>query len=178
MGIIKLVQGDITHQCADVIVNAANTTLLGGGGVDGAIHKAGGEAVTADCREIRRKLLPEGLPTGDCAVTMAGMLDATYIIHAVGPIYVKKDEKYLSFIMDDMYHQAVDLAQALHCRTVAFPAISTGVYDWPMRSAAEIALNAVQDSLMENTLIEEVRFVLFDKASYDIFAEELAKIGE
>ncbi|MDQ1007342.1 O-acetyl-ADP-ribose deacetylase (regulator of RNase III) [Streptomyces sp. V4I23] len=165
---ITLVRGDITEQHADAIVNAANSSLLGGGGVDGAIHRKGGPEILAACRALRASHYGKGLPTGAAVATTAGRLHAAHVIHTVGPVYqVSSSDPPL---LASCYREALKVADELGARTVAFPAISTGAYGWPMADAARIAVEAVRDA---NTNVEEVRFVLFDEEAYRAFAEQI-----
>jgi O-acetyl-ADP-ribose deacetylase len=164
---IRFVQGDITDQDVDAIVNAANHTLLGGGGVDGAIHRAGGPEILAECQELRREKYPDGLPTGQAVATTAGQLKARWVIHTVGPTYSTSKDK--SDQLADCFRNSLAVADELGARTVAFPAISTGVYRWPVDDAARIALETVRAT---DTRAEEVRFVLFDQRAYDAFTAQ------
>lgn len=157
-------QGDITEVAADAIVNAANHTLLGGGGVDGAIHRAGGKEILAQCRQIRERDHPDGLPTGQAVATTAGRLPARWVIHTVGPTWAKTKDK--SGLLADCYTNSLAVADELGAATVAFPAISTGVYRWPLEDAARIAHAAVRAA---DTSVAEVIFVLYDQRAYDIF---------
>lgn len=157
-------QGDITEQEVDAIVNAANSTLLGGGGVDGAIHRRGGPEILAECRRLRQRDYRDGLPAGQAVATTAGRLLARWVIHTVGPTFAKTKDK--SQILAACYTSALSVADELGATTVAFPAISTGVYRWPMADAARIAHEAVRAA---DTAVREVRFVLFDQAAYDVF---------
>jgi O-acetyl-ADP-ribose deacetylase len=161
---ITFVQGDITEQDVEAIVNAANHTLLGGGGVDGAIHRRGGPEILAECQKLREERYPDGLPTGQAVVTSAGRLKARWVIHTVGPTYAESKDK--SQLLADCFRNSLRIADELGAATVAFPAISTGVYRWPVDDAARIALDTVQSS---DTRIAEVRFVLFDQHAYDAF---------
>ncbi len=165
---ISLVRGDITEQAVDAIVNAANHTLLGGGGVDGAIHRRGGPDVLAACREIRATRFPDGLPTGQAVATTAGRLPARWVIHTVGPTWAKTKDK--SGLLSDCYRNSLAVAGELGARSVAFPAISTGVYRWPMDDAARIAAAAVRAS---PAVVPDVRFVLFGDAAYEAFTAAL-----
>ncbi|WP_153812669.1 O-acetyl-ADP-ribose deacetylase [Streptomyces sp. SUK 48] len=165
---ILLVQGDITHQSADAIVNAANSSLLGGGGVDGAIHRRGGPEILAECRALRAARYGRGLPTGQAVATTAGRLDAQWVIHTVGPVFSASEDR--SLLLASCYRESLDIADALGARTVAFPAISTGVYRWPMADAARIALETVRAA---ETAVEEIRFVLFDAPAYEVFARQI-----
>jgi O-acetyl-ADP-ribose deacetylase (regulator of RNase III) len=164
---IVLARGDITTQRVDAIVNAANSSLMGGGGVDGAIHRAGGPAILAECREIRRRY-PDGLPTGEAVATTGGNLPARWVIHTVGPIYAQVDEP--AALLARCHTTSLAVADDLGAATVAFPAISTGIYGYPLEEAAPVAVAAVRDA---TTGVREVRFVLFDPRSYDVFAAAL-----
>ncbi|MDP9242655.1 MAG: O-acetyl-ADP-ribose deacetylase [Actinomycetota bacterium] len=165
---ITLVRGDITQQEVDAIVNAANSSLLGGGGVDGAIHRAGGPAILEECRRLRDERFPEGLPTGSAVATSAGELPARWVIHAVGPVYSETED--LSELLASAHRESLRVAEEVGARTVAFPAISTGVYGYPVDLAAPIAVRAALDAPPS---IEEVRFVLFGEHAYDAFARAL-----
>ncbi|WKX17670.1 O-acetyl-ADP-ribose deacetylase [Streptomyces sp. HUAS CX7] len=165
MPTITLVQGDITREHADAIVNAANSSLLGGGGVDGAIHRRGGPAILAECRRLRAGHLGKGLPTGRAVATTAGDLDARWVIHTVGPVYSAAEDR--SDLLASCYRESLRVADELGARTVAFPAISTGVYRWPMDDAARIAVETVKTA---ETSVAEVRFVLFDDRAHQAFA--------
>ncbi|KUM79392.1 O-acetyl-ADP-ribose deacetylase [Streptomyces griseorubiginosus] len=167
MTTIRLVQGDITRESADAIVNAANSSLLGGGGVDGAIHRRGGPAILADCRRLRAGHYGKGLPTGQAVATTAGDLDARWVIHTVGPRYSHEEDR--SALLASCYRESLRVADELGARTVAFPAVSAGIYGWPMDDAARIAVETVRES---GTAVEEVRFVLFDEKAYDAFARQ------
>ncbi|NJP53059.1 O-acetyl-ADP-ribose deacetylase [Streptomyces sp. SBST2-5] len=168
MTTITLVQGDITRQSADAIVNAANSSLLGGGGVDGAIHRRGGPAILEECRRLRASKYGKGLPTGQAVATTAGDLDARWVIHTVGPVHSTTEDR--SALLASCYRESLRVADELGARTVAFPAISTGVYRWPMDDAARIAVETVRAT---DTAVEEVRFVLFDERAYHAFAAQL-----
>ncbi|WP_037621526.1 O-acetyl-ADP-ribose deacetylase [Streptomyces aureus] len=168
MTTITLVQGDITRQSVDAVVNAANSSLLGGGGVDGAIHRRGGPAILADCRKLRAGHYGKGLPTGRAVATTAGDLDAQWVIHTVGPRYAREDDR--SELLVSCYRESLRVADELGARTVAFPAVSAGIYGWPMDDAARIAVETVRAA---ETDVEEVRFVLFDEPAYDAFAGQL-----
>ncbi|MGW3845940.1 O-acetyl-ADP-ribose deacetylase [Streptomyces fagopyri] len=168
MTVIILVRGDITGQSVDAIVNAANSSLLGGGGVDGAIHRRGGPAVLADCRRLRASHYGKGLATGKAVATTAGDLDARWVIHTVGPVYSGTEDR--SHLLASCYRESLRLADELGARTVAFPAVSAGVYGWPMEDAARVAVRTVRDT---EAAVEEVRFVLFDERAYEAFAAEV-----
>ena len=166
MGRIELVQGDITEQEVDAIVNAANSSLLGGGGVDGAIHRAGGPAILEECR------LLGGCETGDAKATTAGKLLAKYVIHTVGPVWqgggAGEDE-----LLASCHRRALEVAADQSARTVAFPAISTGVYRFPVDRAARIALETTREELARQPEIDEVRFVLFSDEHLYAFQQHL-----
>ncbi|MGQ5638288.1 MULTISPECIES: O-acetyl-ADP-ribose deacetylase [unclassified Streptomyces] len=170
MTAITLVQGDITRESADAIVNAANSSLLGGGGVDGAIHRRGGPAILEECRALRASRYGKGLPTGQAVATTAGQLDARWVIHTVGPVFSSGEDR--SGLLASCYRESLKVADELGARTVAFPAVSTGVYRWPMDDAARIAVETVRGA---DTAVEEVRFVLFDQRAYDAFARQVGR---
>src|SRR5438094_869301 len=157
---IKLVEGDITEEHADAIVNAANATLLGGGGVDGAIHRRGGETILEACQELRRERYPDGLPVGEAVATTAGELPARWVIHTVGPIY--RRERDPASLLARCHLACLGVADELGAATVAFPAISTGAYGYPVREAAAVAIDAVRDA---ETKVDEVRFVLLGRGA-------------
>ncbi|MGW7489829.1 O-acetyl-ADP-ribose deacetylase [Streptomyces sp. NPDC054786] len=164
---LTLIQGDITEQSVDAVVNAANSSLLGGGGVDGAVHRRGGPEILAECRALRASHYGRGLPTGQAVATTAGRLPARWVIHTVGPVHSDSEDR--SGLLASCYREVLRIADELGARTVAFPAISTGVYRWPMEDAARIAVETVRDA---DTAVEEVRFVLFDERAYAAFAEQ------
>jgi O-acetyl-ADP-ribose deacetylase (regulator of RNase III) len=153
---IRLVQGDITREEADAIVNAANSSLLGGGGVDGAIHRRGGPEILAECRRLRASHYGKGLPTGQAVATTAGRLPARWVIHTVGPVYAKSKDR--SELLASCYRESLRVAAELGAATVAFPAVSAGIYGWPLDDAARIAVGTVRET---SGPVEEVRFVLF-----------------
>ncbi|PRX49535.1 O-acetyl-ADP-ribose deacetylase (regulator of RNase III) [Prauserella shujinwangii] len=167
---IELVQGDITEQDVDAVVNAANSRLLGGGGVDGAIHRAGGPDILAECRRLRETTYPDGLPTGRAVATTAGRLPARWVIHTVGPVFARSEDR--AHLLASCYRESLRVADELGARSVAFPAVSAGVYGWPLDSAAEIAITSVRQA--EDTAVEHVRFVLFSPDVYRAFANFLA----
>jgi O-acetyl-ADP-ribose deacetylase (regulator of RNase III) len=166
---VTLVRGDITEQHADAIVNAANSSLLGGGGVDGAIHRRGGPEILAECRALRASHYGTGLPTGQAVATTAGRLDAEHVIHTVGPVHSASEDR--SSLLASCYRESLRVAAELGARTVAFPAISTGVYGWPMDDGARIAVRTVREAAVAP--VEEVRFVLFDDSAYAAFESAL-----
>lgn len=159
-GRILAYRGDITHEAVDAIVNAANESLLGGGGVDGAIHAAGGEAILEACRLIRRTRFPGGLPVGEAVMTIGGRLPARHVIHTVGPVYGEHDGAEPQ-LLASCYRRAVEVAAAHHLETIAFPAISTGVFGYPQREAAAVASRALTEALKEPSSVREVRLVFF-----------------
>jgi O-acetyl-ADP-ribose deacetylase (regulator of RNase III) len=163
---IVLVQGDITKQEVDAIVNAANESLLGGGGVDGAIHRAGGPAILEECRRLG------GCATGDAKATTAGDLPARHVIHTVGPVWQGGDANE-DELLASCHRRSLEVAAELGCRTAAFPAISTGVYRFPVERAARIALGTTQEALDDHPQIEEVRFVLFSDEHLQAFQQHL-----
>jgi O-acetyl-ADP-ribose deacetylase (regulator of RNase III) len=165
---IELALGDITEQQVDAIVNAANSSLLGGGGVDGAIHRKGGPAILAECREIRRTRYPDGLPTGRAVATTAGELPARWVIHTVGPVYAQESDP--AALLASCHTESLGVADELGATTVAFPAISTGVYGYPVDEAAAVAIDAVRGA---QTSVDEVRFVLFGDDAYGAFRRAL-----
>jgi O-acetyl-ADP-ribose deacetylase (regulator of RNase III) len=162
---ISLVEGDITEQACDAIVNAANSSLLGGGGVDGAIHRKGGPQILQACKELRATTLPDGLPTGQAVATTAGLLPARWVIHTVGPVHSTSQDR--SELLASAYRQSLIIADELGARTVAFPAISAGVYGWPLDDAARIAVDTVRSC---DTAVAEVIFVLFGRQAFDAFS--------
>jgi O-acetyl-ADP-ribose deacetylase len=165
---IVLATGDITKQQADAIVNAANSSLMGGGGVDGAIHRAGGPDILEECKKIRQDRYPDGLPTGKAVATTGGNLPARWVIHTVGPVYAKSEDR--SGLLASCHTESLSVADELGARTVAFPAISTGVYGYPIGDAAAVAVKAVAQA---RTAVDEVRFVLFDDGALRAFESAL-----
>jgi O-acetyl-ADP-ribose deacetylase len=166
---IVLVEGDITEQHVDAVVNAANSTLLGGGGVDGAIHRRGGPAILEECQRIRATDWPDGLPTGKAVATTAGGLPTRWVIHTVGPVYA--DEEDPAPRLASCHSESLRVADELGAETVAFPAISTGVYGYPLDEAAAVAIETVRAA---DTAVQEVRFVLFGHEAYAAFERALA----
>lgn len=166
---IALYQGDITEQDVDAIVNAANSTLMGGGGVDGAIHRRGGHAILDECKRIRAEVWPKGLPAGRAVHTTGGALGARWVIHTVGPVYSRSEDR--SHLLASCHTESLRVADEIGARTVAFPAISTGVYGYPLDLAAPVAVGAVRSAA---TRVEEVRFVLFDATAFAVFESALA----
>jgi len=170
---LSLVQGDITKQTTDAIVNAANSSLMGGGGVDGAIHRAGGPAILEDCKKI---VAAQGrLPTGQAVITTAGNLPSKHVIHTVGPVWSggKRNEAQL---LRECYLNSLKLAEENGIRSISFPSISTGVYSYPVDQAAQVALGALADYLSTPSSLEEVVFVLFDAKTHQAYADASEKI--
>lgn len=165
---IQVIQGDITKQHVDAIVNAANTSLLGGGGVDGAIHRAGGPAILEACRAIRAK--QGSCPVGEAVITTGGNLPARYVIHTVGPMW-NGDHKGEEALLASAYRNSLSLAVENGIRSLAFPNISTGIYHFPKEKAAAIAVHTVREFLLNHPEIEEVIFVCFDKENYDLYTK-------
>ncbi|MFI6147763.1 O-acetyl-ADP-ribose deacetylase [Streptomyces sp. NPDC051109] len=166
---ITLVRGDITAEHADAIVNAANSSLLGGGGVDGAIHRRGGPEILDACRALRASRYGKGLPTGRAVATTAGRLPADWVIHTVGPVWSRDEDR--SELLASCYRESLRVAAELGARTVAFPAISTGIFGWPMDDGARIAVETARAAAAAP--VEEVRFVLFDEKAYAAFEAAL-----
>jgi O-acetyl-ADP-ribose deacetylase (regulator of RNase III) len=170
---ITLIVGDITQQATDAIVNAANSTLLGGGGVDGAIHRRGGPAIVAECRTIRATRYPDGLPAGQAVATAAGDLPARWVIHTVGPVYSRGQDH--GAVLASCYTESLRVADEIGARSVAFPAVSAGAYGWPAQDAARIAVSSVRGAATE---VAEVRFVLFTEEMHATFSQALESLTE
>lgn len=168
--VIELRQGDITKQTVEAIVNAANSRLAGGGGVDGAIHRAGGPAIMKECRKIGQ------CPTGNAVITTGGRLYAKHVIHTVGPVYRngKSEEPKL---LGNAYQNSLKVAERAQIKTIAFPSISTGVYGYPIKEASKIALSTVIDYLKGETGIERVVFVLFSNYDFEIYKDSFKKLA-
>lgn len=167
-GRVVVLVGDITEQQVDAIVNAANSTLLGGGGVDGAIHQAGGPQILEECREIRRTLYPQGFPTGEAVISSAGRLPARFVIHTVGPMkgaWGAQDSEKLS----SCYRKSLALAVKHGLRSIAFPSISTGVYRFPREEAAVVASETITNALTDDTVVKEVRLVFYSQEDATVF---------
>lgn len=167
--ILELVEGDITQQDTDAIVNAANPTLLGGGGVDGAIHHAGGPQILEECRKIG------GCPTGEARITNAGRLKAKKVIHTVGPVYFR-DRENAPALLAAAYRNSLSLACKHGLRTIAFPSISTGAYGYPLKLAAPVALKTVAAYLRQHPEIELARFVLYGQHAYKTYCRALERV--
>jgi O-acetyl-ADP-ribose deacetylase (regulator of RNase III) len=172
---ISLVQGDITEMETDVIVNAANPSLMGGGGVDGAIHRKGGPKILEECKQIRATQWPNGLPTGKAVITTGGNLKANYVIHTVGPIWRggKSGEPEL---LAEAYKNSLALASSKGLKTIAFPSISTGAYGYPIEKACKVALRTVKEFLEKENKLEEVVFVLYTKHDFEVYKEAAKEI--
>ncbi len=172
---IQLIRGDITTFEADAIVNAANSGLMGGGGVDGAIHRAGGPAILAECKEW---VAEHGrLPTGEAMSTAAGKMPAQHVIHTVGPVWTGGHAGE-SDLLASAYRSSIEVADRLLSASVAFPSISTGVYGYPVRQAAPVALRAVRDALVSARRVKDVTFVLFDDTTYAAYAQALVSMEQ
>jgi len=172
---VRLVRGDITHMETDAVVNAAKSSLMGGGGVDGAIHRAGGPAILSECMEVRRTMYPDGLPTGEAVITGGGNLKARHVIHTVGPVWRgggSEDEKLLAAA----YRNSLRVAVENELKSIAFPSISTGAYGYPVEKAARTAIAAVKGFIEENPALDEVVFVLFSEQDYEVYSRALAEI--
>ena len=167
-GRVKALVGDITAQRVDAIVNAANSTLLGGGGVDGAIHRAGGPRILEECREIRRTRFPHGLPTGEAVITAAGLLPARHVIHTVGPIKGLEGERDAE-LLASCYRNSLDLAVQQGLRSIAFPAISTGIYGYPREEAAAVSSEAIEGFLTSDETLEDVRLIFYTPNDARVF---------
>jgi O-acetyl-ADP-ribose deacetylase (regulator of RNase III) len=166
--LIEVCVADITTLTVDAIVNAANRTLLGGGGVDGAIHRAGGPAILEECREIRRTRFPQGLPTGEAVVTTGGNLPALYVIHTVGPIYGEHRGREAE-LLANCYYNSLALAVEKNVTSVAFPSIATGVYAYPREEAAQLSSRTIEKFLANDLQLKEVRLVFFQSQDAEIF---------
>jgi len=171
---LRLVQGDITVQEVDAIVNAANSSLMGGGGVDGAIHRAGGPGILEECKAIVAR---QGrLPTGQTVITTAGRMPAGHVVHTVGPIW-RGGSSSEDALLADAYRNSLALAAENGCRTVAFPSISTGVYSFPIERAARIALSTLIEEIPKHDL-DEVRMVLFAPSDFDVYSNALREVAK
>jgi O-acetyl-ADP-ribose deacetylase (regulator of RNase III) len=173
--IIRIIQGDITDQDVDAIVNAANPSLMGGGGVDGAIHRRGGPAILEECKRIRRTLYPEGLPTGEAVITTGGRLKARYVIHTVGPTW-RGGGAGEAELLARAYRSSLRLAVERGLSSVAFPSISTGAYGYPIGEASRIALETIREFLEKEDKLKEVRLVLYTRDAYEAFEEGFREV--
>ena len=167
-GRVKVIVGDITAQSVDAIVNAANSSLLGGGGVDGAIHRAGGPAILVECRKIRQTQFLDGLPAGEAVITTAGNLPARYVIHTVGPVYGQHDGNE-SKLLAACYQNSLMLAARHELTSIAFPAVSTGAFSYPRSEAAAIASRVIKQFLETTEAMNEVRLVFFNESDREMF---------
>jgi O-acetyl-ADP-ribose deacetylase (regulator of RNase III) len=172
---IILVQGDITEQETDAIVNAANPTLMGGGGVDGAIHRKGGPKILEECKKIRATEYPDGLPTGKAVITSGGNLKAKHVIHTVGPVW-RGGRSGEPELLADAYRNSLKLAVSKGLRTIAFPSISTGAYGYPIEKASQVAISTVKDFLEKEDALDMVVFVLFSKRDFEIYKDVAKRI--
>jgi O-acetyl-ADP-ribose deacetylase (regulator of RNase III) len=173
--ILQLVKGDITDMDTDAIVNAANSTLLGGGGVDGAIHKKGGPKILEECKRIRDTQWPDGLPTGKAVLTSGGNLRTRYVIHTVGPVWLGGFH-IESELLKQAYRNSLKLAVANGIKTIAFPSISTGVYGYPVEEASRVAIGAIKKFLEEEDRLEKVVLVLFSERHFDVYLKTVNDI--
>ncbi len=167
-GRVSVHVGDITQQAVGAVVNAANLTLLGGGGVDGAIHRAGGPQILEECKEIRRTRYPEGLPTGEAVITSGGLLPARHVIHTVGPVWGREGGREAE-LLAACYRNSLSLAAAHGLETVAFPSISTGLFSYPREEAAAVSSAAIAEFLGRDESLREVRLVFFSPGDMDLF---------
>ncbi|MCW3996015.1 MAG: O-acetyl-ADP-ribose deacetylase [Candidatus Bathyarchaeota archaeon] len=168
--VLQLIKGDITDVEADAIVNAANSTLLGGGGVDGAIHRKGGPKILEECKRIRATEWPDGLPTGNAVITSGGNLKAKYVIHTVGPVWMGGFHVEAE-LLKRAYKNSLKLAVSKGLRTIAFPSISTGAYRYPVEEASRIAIGVVKDFLENTDKLEKVTFVLFSNRDFNVYLQ-------
>lgn len=172
---VRLVRGDITEMETDAIVNAANSSLMGGGGVDGAIHRRGGPKILEECKRIRATEWPQGLPTGKAVITSGGNLKARHVIHTVGPIW-RGGNHGEPELLTQAYQNSLKPAVEKGLKTVAFPSISTGAYGYPVEDASWIALEAVKQFLEKEDNLDEVIFVLFSESALEVYAAEAGKV--
>jgi len=168
---VRLVLGDITEMETDAIVNAANSSLMGGGGVDGAIHRKGGPKILEECKRIRAAEWPQGLPTGKAVITSGGNLKAKHVIHTVGPVW-RGGNRGEPELLAQAYQNSLKLAVAKGLKTVAFPSISTGAYGYPVEGASRVALEAVKEFLEKEDSLDEVVFVLFSESALEVYIDK------
>jgi O-acetyl-ADP-ribose deacetylase (regulator of RNase III) len=173
--IVRLVRGDITEMETDAIVNAANSSLMGGGGVYGAIHRKGGPKILEECKRIRAAEWPEGLPTGKAVITAAGNLKAKHVIHTVGPVW-QGGNRSEPALLAQAYQNSLRLAVAKRLKTVAFPSISTGAYGYPVEDACRVALEAVKEFLEKEDRLDEVVFVMFSESAFEVYADKAEEL--
>jgi O-acetyl-ADP-ribose deacetylase (regulator of RNase III) len=171
---VRLVQGDITNMETDAVVNAANSSLMGGGGVDGATHRRGGPKILEECKKIRATEWPQGLPTGKAVITGAGNLKARYVIHTVGPVWHGGNHGEPE-LLAQAYQNSLKLAASKGLKTIAFPSISTGAYHYPLNDACQIALRNVKEFLEKEDRLNEVVFVLFSENAFEAYLQEAKK---
>ena len=171
MGKLLVFQGDITKMVVDAVVNAANTSLLGGGGVDGAIHRAGGKTILDECMRIRNR--QGGCKVGEAVITTAGDMPSKYVIHTVGPVW-SESKSGANELLANAYHNSLQLAVEHQVKTIAFPNISTGIYHFPKPQAAEIAIKTVREFLSGHQQIDQVTFVCFDEENFEIYKRMLS----
>jgi O-acetyl-ADP-ribose deacetylase (regulator of RNase III) len=172
---VRIIRGDITEMETDAIVNAANSSLMGGGGVDGAIHRKGGEKILEECKRIRATEWPQGLPTGKAVITSGGNLKAEHVIHTVGPVW-RGGNRGEPELLVQAYQNSLRLAVAKGLKTVAFPSISTGAYGYPVEEACRLALEAVKDFLEKEDNLAEVVFVLFSESALEVYLDEAKEV--
>lgn len=172
---LRLVRGDITEVGTDAVVNAANSSLMGGGGVDGAIHRRGGPIILDECKRIRKTDWPQGLPTGEAVITSGGNLKARHVIHTVGPVW-RGGSKGEPSLLARAYRNSLKLAVSKGLKTVAFPSISTGAYGYPLEKASLIAIEVTKEFLEKQNKLEEVVFVLFSDQAFGVYSAALRKI--
>jgi O-acetyl-ADP-ribose deacetylase (regulator of RNase III) len=172
---VCILQGDITEMDTDAIVNAANPSLMGGGGVDGAIHRKGGPKILEECKRIRATEYPDGLPTGKAVITTGGNLKAKYVIHTVGPIW-RGGNKGEPELLAEAYRNSLRLAVSKGIKTIAFPSISTGAYGYPIEKACRVALKTVKEFLEKEDQLEKVVLVLFSKRDFEVYKEAAKEI--
>jgi len=172
---VHLIRGDITDQETDAVVNAANPSLMGGGGVDGAIHRKGGPKILEECKKIRATEWPTGLPTGGAVITSGGDLKAKYVIHTVGPIW-RGGRNQEPELLAKAYRNSLRLAVSKHLKTISFPSISTGAYGYPIKKASRIALSTVKEFLEKEDKLDEVIFVLFSQPVLETYKEAARKV--
>ena len=167
---VRFVKGDITDMATDAIVNAANSTLMGGGGVDGAIHRKGGPRILEECKRIRAEQWPDGLPTGKAVITSGGNLKAKHVIHTVGPVWRGGNEGEAE-LLKEAYTNSLRLAMLNKLKTIAFPSISTGAYGYPVQKASRVAVRAIKTFLEAEDNLDEVVFVLFSEHDLKVYVE-------
>ncbi|MBI4258543.1 MAG: O-acetyl-ADP-ribose deacetylase [Thaumarchaeota archaeon] len=172
---IRIIQGDITDQKTDAIVNAANSSLMGGGGVDGAIHRRGGPRILEECRKIRAAEWPSGLPTGKAVITTGGNLKTRHVIHTVGPVW-KGGNRGEPDLLAEAYRNSLKLAASKGLKSIAFPSMSTGAYGYPVEEACRIALKSVREFLEKENGLQEVVFVLFSQPDLRIYEDAARKL--